>query len=611
MPRLHFPSRFISLSLATWMVGCAISSPSFAESPQATPAPSDKVEAVQPAADTATSKTAPATADKQEDPNSPILPKRPFQSEASFEMYNFLMGELLMRDGKAKQAVQHYVLAASRSSNADLIKRAAQSALQVNDSSLSKGILERWTSVEDSLEVREYRILLNARQGNYDQALTDMTWVREQIDKKEGHGFEFLVSLLALEAPAENTLELFKRYASSVDNSPKSWLVVANFALNADQYEDVVKAADNAYGKGDATQKDQAIRLKAKAYIGLKKFEEAISTLKPVAEASKDTQVRFEYARMLLVVDRVDEAMPILSEIHQAEPDNAEVLYNLGLLRLEKKQYAEAEQLMKKLQENPLRRTEANYFLGQIYEEQKRPEEALTAYEGALGGSLNKEAISRKTSLLKREKGFEAAQTWLQGLVTKAATDEDKIAALMAQGQLVHDNDQYQAAIDLYTQAEKAGAKKSEVLYARSLTYERMGNLAQAEKDLRQLIIDNPEDADALNALGYMLTVNTDRYQEANELISKALELDAKNPAIMDSKGWIAYKTGDLATAETWLRKAFAEMPDPEVASHLIEVLSKNGKADEAKQILKDMLAKHPNDKQLDEVQKRLSLVAI
>ncbi|WP_020395946.1 tetratricopeptide repeat protein [Thiolinea disciformis] len=607
MPRLQFLHRLIRLSLVTGMVGFAISSPSFAESPQATPNATEKVDVPAPEV----SATATAT-DKKTPENGPLLPPRPFQSEASFEMYNFLMGEILMRDGKAKQAVQHYVLAASRSSNSELIKRAAQSALQVNDPSLSKGILDRWTTLEtDSLEVREYRILLNARQGNYEQALKDMVWVRDQIEKKEGHGFEFLVSLLALEVNAEHTLELFKRYASTIDGAPKSWLAVANFALSADRYEDVLKASDNIYANGDALQKEQAIRLKSKAYIGLKQLDQAATTLKPVAEATKDQQIRFEYARLLLVLDRSDEALPIFSEVYKAAPDNAEVLYTLGLLHLEKKQYKDAEELMKKLQDNPLRRSEASYFLGQIYEDQKRNDEALKAYEDALNGQFSKETIGRKATLLKREKGFSVAQAWLKDLTANASTAEDKVPALMALGQLLHDDNQYQAAVDTYSEAEKAGAKKSEVLYARSLSYEKMGSLEQAEKDLRSLISDNPKDADAMNALGYMLTVNTTRYQEAGELIDKALELSANNPAIMDSKGWIAYKLGDLATAETWLRKAFQAMEDPEIASHLIEVLSKNGKDVEAKQILKDMMVKHPNDKLLDDVQKRLSLLGI
>ncbi len=125
-------------------------------------------------------------------------------------------------------------------------------------------------------------------------------------------------------------------------------------------------------------------------------------------------------------------------------------------------------------------------------------------------------------------------------------------------------------------------------------------------KDLRAIIAADKADANALNALGYMLTISTDRYDEAKDLISKALEYNPSSPATLDSMGWVLYKLGDLAGAEKYLREAFEKMPDPEVASHLVDVLSERGKKDEAGKILKEMLAEYPDDERLVEVKERL-----
>ncbi|MEZ5450789.1 MAG: hypothetical protein R3E89_18075 [Thiolinea sp.] len=54
-----------------------------------------------------------------------------------------------------------------------------------------------------------------------------------------------------------------------------------------------------------------------------------------------------------------------------------------------------------------------------------------------------------------------------------------------------------------YNSAEQSGNSQRDILYARSLTYDRMGEVAKAEQDLRAILADDPEDADALNALGY------------------------------------------------------------------------------------------------------------
>ncbi len=578
MSHSRLSGRFLGLSLALVIAGCTVGGQSFADPP------SD----LSPLA-------------------GPLLPKQPFQSEASYQMYNTLVAEMLVRQSKFKQAAQHYVLAAARSKDRALVKRATETALQAQEPVLAKAALDQWATLEpESPEVHQYRVLLNAQLGNYDDAVTDAIWVRDHIEKKEGHGFEFVVSLLALEAGPGNAYEVFKRYAEKVDASPKVQLVLATFALSAGKAEEVLTATDAVQKSGDAAQKEQAARLRAKALSALGREVEAISLLEPYAKGSKDQELKLEYGRMLIMADRREDAHPIYKQLHEEQPENADILYTLGLLYLEKEEYASAEPLMKKLLDIPERKYEASYFLAQIYEGQKRLDDALAAYDEALNGDFFRDAVGRKSSLLRKEKGLQAAREWLASLQEKSAIAEQKVTALMAEGQLLHDEGQFQQAIDTFNKAEQFGSSKRDILYARSLSYDRMGNVEQAEKDLREIIKNDPKDADSLNALGYLLTISTTRYQDARELIGKALELRPDSPAVMDSMGWVMFKLGELEGAESWLRKAFEKMPDPEVASHFIEVLSAQGKKDEAQKILQDMLVKFPDDKQLTDVKGRV-----
>ncbi len=104
-------------------------------------------------------------------------------------------------------------------------------------------------------------------------------------------------------------------------------------------------------------------------------------------------------------------------------------------------------------------------------------------------------------------------------------------------------------------------------------------------EDLRAIIAREPENAMALNALGYTLADRTTRYTEAKALIDKAHQLTPDDPAVLDSLGWVNYRLGNLDEAETYLRQAFANFPDHEVAAHLGEVLWANGKRREARQV--------------------------
>ena len=123
------------------------------------------------------------------------------------------------------------------------------------------------------------------------------------------------------------------------------------------------------------------------------------------------------------------------------------------------------------------------------------------------------------------------------------------------------------------------------LLYTRAMLAEKRDDLGQLEKDLRAIIAREPENAMALNALGYTLADRTTRYTEAKALIDKAHQLTPDDPAVLDSLGWVNYRLGNLDEAETYLRQAFANFPDHEVAAHLGEVLWANGKRREARQV--------------------------
>lgn len=571
MTRKTISHRLATLTAAVFVAGCTVGGTSFAEPPVAT---------------------------------SP----QNFTSELSYRMYHSMAAEMMINEGMLKQAAQHYAAVASRSDDPKIVRRATEAAIQAEEAELAKELLTRWIELEpDSVEARQYRLLLRSRLGEYGQTLDDVVWVRDHIEEKEGHGFEFMVSLLALEAGVDHAYEIFQRYAEKVDNSPKSQLVVTTLAVNAGKFDEALQAADVVQKEGNESQQEQALKLRARALLGLKRSSDAADALQPMIKDTEDQELKLEYARMLIMADRREEARPIFKQLYATQPDNADILYTLGLLYLEQKEYAFAEPLMNKLLKIPERKHEASYFLGQIYEGQERLDDALAAYEEGLSGDFAKEATGRKAFLLKREKGLEAARAWLKEKQEDTFIPARKLSFVMADGQLLHDAERYEEAIAMYNSAEELGISLRDVLYARSLSYDSMGNTQQAEKDLREILKNDPEDADALNALGYMLTVSTDRYQEAKELIAQSLELNPSSPATLDSMGWVLYKLGDLEGAEKYLRDAFEKMPDPEVGSHLIEVLSQLGKKDEAAQLLEEMLAEYPDDKLLLDVKERLA----
>ena len=122
--------------------------------------------------------------------------------------------------------------------------------------------------------------------------------------------------------------------------------------------------------------------------------------------------------------------------------------------------------------------------------------------------------------------------------------------------------------------------------------YESAGRVAEAERVFRTLVARDPEHANALNYLGYMLANRGLRLTEALGLIDRALAAEPGNPAFLDSRGWALLKLGRAADAEAPLRTAAEALRSSSVIqSHYADVLAALGKRGEAADRLELALA--------------------
>ncbi len=159
----------------------------------------------------------------------------------------------------------------------------------------------------------------------------------------------------------------------------------------------------------------------------------------------------------------------------------------------------------------------------------------------------------------------------------------------------------------MLSQALKQYPDDLNLLYTRSMLAEKRNDLKQMESDLRAILKREPDNAMALNALGYTLSDRTTRYAEAKELIERAHQLNPEDPAVLDSLGWVNYRLGNLDEAERLLRQALERFPDHEVAAHLGEVLWAKGEQREARKVWGKALEQQPDSPVLRSTIKRLT----
>jgi tetratricopeptide (TPR) repeat protein len=149
---------------------------------------------------------------------------------------------------------------------------------------------------------------------------------------------------------------------------------------------------------------------------------------------------------------------------------------------------------------------------------------------------------------------------------------------------------------------------KETIYFMRGAMYERLKKYDESEAAFRKVLAINPENAEALNYLGYMLADRGVRLNEAYDLIKKAVDQAPDNGAFLDSLGWLYFREGKLSEAEELLVRALAQIgEDPTVHEHLGDVYFKLGKTREAVaqwQASLQGFRKSPSDADPDEVSK-------
>src|SRR5213079_473502 len=306
-----------------------------------------------------------------------------------------------------------------------------------------------------------------------------------------------------------------------------------------------------------------------------------------VAKNPGSREGRLNYARALVLDKRFPEARKQFEALLAANPGNTDVIYAVGLLAYQLKDYPVAEENMKRLLGLGYR--DANgvrYLLGQI-----------------ASGEHVVPARLRAASAIAKQGKLDEARAYLK----RAAEDnpDQEVQLVVAEAQLLREANHSRDAFELLGQALQKDPEQPDLLYDMALTAEKLERYEQMESNLRKLIEVQPEHAHAYNALGYSFAERNTRLAEARKLIEKALELSPEDYFIIDSLGWVLYREGNLKGAAEQLRRAYSGRPDAEIGAHLGEVLWVMGRRDEAERIWQESIKSAPENDTLQKTIKR------
>ena len=548
------------------------------------------------------------TADGQAPPTEVILPfpePEPVQRELDEDLvYSYLVGEIGAHRGDLRTAQTHYMHAAILGQDAYAAERATRIALHLQDYQGGLAAARRWVELApNDMTARQLAAVLFLRNQQPDAAAEQLDALVKIADARELDGFLQAAGALSVEndrAGAEQLmLGLHERHPDDV----RSLYALA-----------VLEAAHRRFTEAEARLRqvidlepdwEQPRVLLARVLVAQNRRDDALAFLEASVRRQADsTLLRTTYARMLVDAADYQGALEEFRNLSRLQPEDTELVFGYAMLATQQEQWDEARPIWQNLRGDPDRRDEASYYLAQIEEQDGNDEVAIGLFGTVQGSELKVDAVMRMAQILARTGRLAEAREVLQQ--ARIANPGRAADLYIGETQIVQKYGDREAALALYATALAAYPDNRDLLYNRALYVVELGDFAWMERDLRRLLEEDPDNVDALNALGYTLADRNERLDEAFVLVSRALELRPDSPAILDSMGWVLYRQGDLERAAAYLRRALQLNQDDEIAAHLGEVLWVSGERADAQAVWREALARKPDSDKIREVLERL-----
>ncbi len=542
------------------------------------------------------------------DPASPPDASTEHASEASSDgldtdrIYAVLVAELAARRGDLKTAFTHYLEAAGLTRDPRLAELAVRAAISARDDTAAGEGLRRWLELDpSSSSAHQVGALMRINAGDQEGALIHLMRIIALSREDPDEAFAQAAAIVSRAPTAESRVGLMQALVAQFPDNAHAQQSLAMVAASASLVEIADAAARRAIELRPEWNKPRLFLVKL--LLSADQRDEARALLEDYLASSPDDQaLRMLYGQLLVEEEEFSSAREVFERLLSNRPKEPDVLFAVGILSLQLDDVDGARIYFTRLYETGQRRDDAAFYLGQVEERAEQAEAALGWYSKVEGANAVDAQI--RIALLRAEAGeVTQAREILQRL--RHQGPESAVVLYLVETEILESVGHTAEAMAVFDTALQTFPDDETLLYGRALLSVRLDRIPDAERDLRRIIELDPQHADALNALGYTLADQTDRYQEAKGYIEQAYALKPDEPAILDSMGWVYYRLGQLEAALDYLQRALALSSDGEIAAHLGEVLWTMGRREEARAVWDEALAQEPEHPYLNEVVSR------
>ncbi len=528
----------------------------------------------------------------------PAPPAEPVYSDFDSGTLNkLLVAEFAAHRGDLVLAVKNYLEAARETRDAGVAQRATSLALHARDNAASLAAASQWASLDaDNADAVAMHAALLVRNGRTDRALARFNDMITMAGDQRRVAYSRITEILGRSGKPQEAFALMESLLVGRPNDQDAQFALAELAARLGMTE---RAITELKGLREASpDEERTFDFSARVLQSAQRGEEALQVLESyLARQPEAHRARMTYGRMLVTAERFADAGEQFEQLTESLPDSAEARHAYAIVLLQNEQYEAAKEQFEALINAGKRSDSSHYYIGQIEEILDNDTAALEAYRNVYAGELRLNAQMRVAVLTAKAGNVNEARARLQGL--RRSYPSEAIRLYRAEAELLANRQNYDGAIGIYDQALQAHPQNTDLLYSRAMVAVRAERIAMFERDLRDILSREPENADALNALGYTLADKTDRFQEALGLIERAIALKPNDHYIIDSLGWVLHKLERHEEALEHLVRARDISPDAEISAHIVKVLWTLGRQDEARAALREALERDPEDKAL------------
>ena len=500
-------------------------------------------------------------------------------------LFNLLAAEFAGNTGDVEASLDYYREASKTIEDSRIAARTAYIALYGKNYEETLNALDRWRELEpDAIDLSRMYAVTYLKLEQPEKAVPYIEDLLSDYHEAPADEAMAVKELLSKEASTEVAYVVLQKLNEKNNDNKHLLVLQSRYAAQLEQYDEALALLDQVLVMDPSLH--EVLIIKARILSAQGKNDEATLLIKQVVDELPDNNVlRLQYARMLVEQGKMEEATTQYAILQENLPDDGEISLSLALLYIETKQLDQSVGVLNHLIEIDKKVPVANYYLGRIAQNQGDEKQAISYYLGVKTGEYAYDAQLRIGILLAVLGKPDDGLAKLEALAEEQTSWALRVKSYLAQGEILRAENRFEEGVEMYSRALQQKRDDTTLLYARGLMAEKVDRLDMTEADLLKVISKEPDNADALNALGYTLADRTSRYKEAQEYIKRAATLVPDDPAILDSLGWVSYRLGEMDEALKWLAKAFEKLEDAEIAAHYGEVLWHSNQKDRAREV--------------------------